>query len=86
MQKNQKLSSPRGVAIMFTNKKPRRAADLELATLAEPNHEHPNLEQVDRVVGCLDPHRRVGTPGRVVRGGYVVPRIIDPRPSIRPAA
>ncbi len=42
--------------------------------------------EAGRVGACLNPLCGVDASGRVVRGGYIVPRIIDPRPSIRPAA
>ena len=42
--------------------------------------------EAGRVSACLNPLCGVEASGRIVRSGYVVPRIIDPRPSIRPAA
>ena len=42
--------------------------------------------EAGRVGACLNPLCGVDASGRVVRGGYIVPRIINPRPSIRPAA
>ena len=42
--------------------------------------------EAGRVGARLNPLCGVDASGRIVRGGYIVPRIIDPRPSIRPAA
>lgn len=40
--------------------------------------------EAGRVGARLNPLCAVDASGRIVRGGYVVPRIVDPRPSIRP--
>ena len=42
--------------------------------------------EADQAPACLNRRGGVGASGRVVRGGYIVPRIVDPKPSIRPAA